>query len=257
MKRIITALVAASAASTFAGDFIQWTDTSVSLLAGTGFEVDPEDQTTVTLEHANGWEYGDFFWFNDFIYFNGDQNSAGDDASYYGEIAPRFSLNKMTGKDLSVAFIKDWLIATCYEYGRGVNLDEYGHNMLVGAGVDLDVPGMDFVQLNAYQRFDLKGGNGESIQLTGVWKYSRPMGKTTFIFDGFLDWVVNDDGLYSKNLHFCPQVKFDIGTLWGWNPNRLNVGVEYDYWSNKYGIKDSNVFPTTQSAISLLVKSHF
>ena len=118
-------------------------------------------------------------------------------------------------------------------------------------------PAWDFVQLNVYQRIP-NHNPGNTVQVTAVWKYSRPMGKTTFIFDGFLDWVVNDDGPYSKNLHFCPQVKFDIGTLWGWDPNRLNVGVEYDYWSNKYGIKDSNAFTTTQtSAISLLVKSHF
>ena len=261
MKRTLFAITACATTLAFGGDFIQWTDTSVSLLYGTGFEVDPEDQTTVTLEHANGWKWGDFFWFNDFIYYNGEDiivEGSKESWAYYGEIAPRFSLNKITGKDLSVLFIKDWLVATCYEYGRNVNLDKYGHNMLIGGGVDLDVPGMDFVQLNVYQRFDLKGDNGEAVQVTGVWKYSTPVGKSTFIFDGFLDWVVNDDGdFYKSNLHFCPQVKFDVGTIWGWNPNRLNVGVEYDYWSNKYGIEDSDAFPTTQSAISLLVKSHF
>ena len=36
-----------------------------------------------------------------------------------------------------------------------------------------------------------------------------------------------------------------------------HLGVEYDYWWNKYGIKDTDAFPTTQHAISLLVKSHF
>jgi nucleoside-specific outer membrane channel protein Tsx len=35
------------------------------------------------------------------------------------------------------------------------------------------------------------------------------------------------------------------------------VGVEYDYWSDKYGIKDSQSFKTDQSNTSLLVKFHF
>ncbi|MDZ8118686.1 outer membrane protein OmpK [Pontiella agarivorans] len=251
MKRTLFAILACTTSLAFGGDFIQWTDTSLTVLEGTGFEADPDDQTTLTIEHANGWKYGDFFWFNDFIYFNGDETFFGDEASYYGEIAPRFSFNKMTGEDLSVSFIKDWYVATCYEYGRRVNGDKYGHNMLVGAGVDLDVPAFDYFQLNLYQRFDLKGDNGESVQLTAVWKYSTPVGKSSFICDGFMDWVINDDGAYNSNLHFCPQIKFDVGTIWDWNPNRLNVGVEYDYWSNKYG------FNSDQSAISLLVKSHF
>ena len=122
MKATLFAVALMAAAFSQAGDFIQWTDTSVSLLAGTNFEVDPEDQTTVTLEHANGWKWGDFFWFHDIIHFNGtDAGIAGDvrEHTYYGEISPRLSLGKIIGKDLSVLFIKDWLFAYTYEYGEG------------------------------------------------------------------------------------------------------------------------------------------
>jgi nucleoside-specific outer membrane channel protein Tsx len=35
------------------------------------------------------------------------------------------------------------------------------------------------------------------------------------------------------------------------------VGVEYDYWKNKYGIEDSPAFETNQNTASLLVKLHF
>lgn len=256
MKKALFAAMACASTLTFGGDFIQWTDTSVSLLYGTGFEVDPEDQTTVTLEHANGWKYGDFFWFNDFIYFNGDDAGvagAQEKWTYYGEISPRVSLGKVLGKDVSVAFIKDWLFAYTYEYGEDAFGDDFGiQNHLVGAGVDLEIPAFDFVQLNVYQRLPHKG-DGETVQVTAVWKYSTPVGKSSFIFDGFMDWVVNSDNTYEKNLHFCPQLKFDLGTIWGWDPNRLNAGIEYDYWKNKYGIEAAD----TQHAVSLLVKSHF
>ncbi|MDF7808415.1 DUF5020 family protein [Pontiellaceae bacterium B12219] len=257
-RTLLSVLLCSATTLSFAGDFIQWQDTSLTGLYGTGFEVDPETQETLTIEYANGWKWGDFFWFNDLVYFNGDENGFGNKTSYYGEIAPRFSFNKMTGKDLSVAFVKDWLIATCYEYGHGVNGDDYGHNLLVGAGVDLDVPAFDFVQLNLYQRFDLKGDNGESLQLTAVWKYSTPVAKSTFIFDGFIDWVMNSDGSYEKNLHICPQLKFDIGALCNMEGGKLLAGVEYDYWKNKYGIKDGNFgLDTDQNAISGIVQYHF
>jgi nucleoside-specific outer membrane channel protein Tsx len=35
------------------------------------------------------------------------------------------------------------------------------------------------------------------------------------------------------------------------------VGVEYDYWSDKYGIEDSRAFKTNQNVTSFLVKVHF
>lgn len=256
MKRILFAVTACATTLAFGGDFVQWTDTSLTGLYGTGFEVDPEDQTTLTIEHANGWKWGDFFWFNDFIYFNGDDAGiagAQGTSTYYGEISPRVSLGKVLSKDLSLLFIKDWLFAYTYEYGENAAGEDFGiQNNLFGAGVDLEVPAFDFFQLNLYQRLPYKG-DGETVQLTAVWKYSTPVGKSAFIFDGFMDWVVNSDGNYSKNLHFCPQLKFDIGTIWGWNPNRMNVGIEYDYWKNKYGIDGAK----TQNAVSLIVKSHF
>lgn len=258
MKRTLLALTALTSVVAYGGDFIQWTDTSLTGLYGTGFEVDPEDQTTLTIEHANGWKYGDFFWFNDFIYYNGDKAGANGNSSYYGEVAPRFSFNKMLNKDLSMAFIKDWSIATCYEYGEFAG-DDFGlQNGLIGLGVDLDVPGFVFVQLNVYQRFGIDGPGGETVQITPVWKYSTPVGKSSFICDGFIDWVINSDGGYEKNLHICPQFKFDIGALFDMKEGSLLAGAEYDYWKNKYGIKDGNFgLDTTQHAISGIVQYHF
>ncbi|MNR45808.1 hypothetical protein D3C85_1647010 [compost metagenome] len=62
---------------------------------------------------------------------------------------------------------------------------------------------------------------------------------------------------YSKNLHINPQIKYDLGKLLGEKPRQLLVGIEYDYWSNKYGIEDSPGFDTNQSAASLLLQYHF
>ncbi|WP_372846429.1 outer membrane protein OmpK [Pontiella sp.] len=255
-RKLVPALLALSTTFAFGGDFLQWQDTSLTGLYGTGFEVDPETQQTLTIEHANGWMWGDFFWFHDAIYFDGDQSS-NDKVTYYGEIAPRISAGKILKKDLSVAFVKDWLIAGCYEYGE-FNGEDFGlQNGLIGVGVDLDVPGFDFFQLNVYQRFGLDGPGGDCVQITPVWKLSTPVGKSTFIFDGYADWVVNSDGGYSDNLHFNPQFKFDIGVLMGLEDGALLAGAEYDLWLNKYGIKDSAGFKTDQSAISALVQYHF
>ena len=35
------------------------------------------------------------------------------------------------------------------------------------------------------------------------------------------------------------------------------MGIEYDYWSNKYGIEDSSVFNTDNNVVNFIVKAHF
>ncbi|MED5773682.1 hypothetical protein [Enterobacter kobei] len=81
-----------------------------------------------------------------------------------------------------------------------------------------------------------------------------------------MDWVINNKSAstsrrnqsdYHANLHFNPQVKYDLGKALGYEPKHLYVGLEYDYWSDKYGVKDSQYFTTDQNTASFLVKYHF
>ena len=87
------------------------------------------------------------------------------------------------------------------------------------------------------------------------------MGNSDVLIDGYMDWVVDNDqnarGTYHANLHFNPQVKYDLGKALNWGAKQLYVGLEYDYWKNKYGIEDSGSFKTNQDTASLLVKYHF
>jgi nucleoside-specific outer membrane channel protein Tsx len=43
----------------------------------------------------------------------------------------------------------------------------------------------------------------------------------------------------------------------GWGSKRFYAGLEYSYWQNKYGIRHSSAFKTTQNAYSLLLRWHF
>jgi len=232
------------AGAVWAGDLVQWQDNSLSFLYGNGFDLDPDTQETLTFEHVSGWAFGDLFIFVDAIYWDGDKDYKGDDWSYYGEIAPRLSAAKILDKDLSVLFIKDFLLSGCYESGK-----DSDQNALVGVAVDLAIPGFNFFQLNLYRRFNDISSSPESYQLTPVWKMTLPLCNTAVVFDGFIDWVFGDS---SRNLHICPQLKLDVGALVGMDAGSLYAGVEYDYWENKYGVKDVD-----QSAISALLKYHF
>lgn len=242
-----------------AADLLQWQDNSLTYLNGIDFKVDPPKQQTVTFEHASGWSFGDLFIFVDGIKYNTEAtNGAGDGHTFYGEISPRLSLGKISGADLSFGPVKDVLLAATYEFGED-DVDSY----LLGPAVDLNIPGFDYFQLNTYLRTTDGRRDGDNVwQITPVWSYTIPVGDSDLVIDGFMDWVVDNDDSYHANLHFNPQIKYDLAKAMGWG-KRFYVGVEYDYWSDKYGIDDNGFVGseilggTDQSAISLLTKAHF
>jgi len=262
MNRTLSSLMAASsllaAAPAMSGDLLQWQSNSLTYLYGKNFAVNPENQQTFTYEHADGWKYGDNFVFLDYISYNGKKDGSLGNTSTYGEISPRLSLGKIFDQTFQLGPITDVLLATTYEFGEG-DVESY----LIGPGFDLKIPGFDYFQLNFYKRYNdgHRAGYG-AWQITPVWSYTIPVGKSDILIDGFMDWVVdnkqsNSKGDYHSNLHFNPQIKYDLGKALNLPDRQLYVGVEYDYWSNKYGINDTRSFDTDQNTASLLVKVFF
>ena len=232
----------------WAPQWIQWQDFSLSYLYGGKYRVDAEDQQTVTFEHVSAWSFGDSFTFIDYLdYLDTD----GEESAFYGEFSPRFSFGKITDREWSLGPVQDVLVATTYEFGEGDV-----ESLLYGIGIDLDLPGFDYFHLNLYYR-DPQNNVSRGWQLTPCFGYTLPFGQSEFIIDGYIDYVfASENSGYEENLHINPQIKYNLGKLLWDESQRLYVGVEYDYWSNKYGLKDLP-FRTDQSACSFLLKYHF
>ena len=248
-----------------------WMDNSFTGLYGAGFEIDDGDQGDVIFEHVSGWSFGDLYMFFDNTWF---RNPTGDDdTSWYGEISPRLSLGKILGKDFSFSIFgenivvwKDTLLAMTYERGRNSDLTE---SLLLGIGFDMDLSvfgivgdRFEYFQINLYARNELNDGAGDDpdrgfndLQITVVAAYPLEIGQAKFLIDGFVDFVAGF-GPQAQNFHFSPQIKLDIGNFWG-KPGVLYAGVDIDYWTNKFGLQDSDAFDTDQVAVSALVKFHF
>lgn len=245
-------LLASSVA--IADDFVQWHNTDITALYGDDYVVDSDEQATVTFSHVHGNKVGDFFMFVDNIHYLGSDT----DDSVYGEISPRFSAAKIFNTDFSGGFLQDVLLTTTYEFG-----DVAEETLLYGLAADVKVPGFDFLQLNLYRRhaIDSDVNFSEGYQFTPVWQMTFPLGQSEVVFDGFIDWVfdVDDSSKYKTNLHFNPQIKYDLGmAIWGASKKgKLYAGIEYDYWSNKYGIHSNVPFDVDQSTFSWIVRYHF
>ncbi|RMI01576.1 outer membrane protein OmpK [Stutzerimonas nitrititolerans] len=271
-KTLATTAVAAgllfAGQSAHADSPMLWQDNSLTYLYGKNFSVDSgEDgreaaiQQTITFEHASGWTWGDIFLFVDHKWFNG--HSGKDGRTYYGEFSPRLSLGKISGKDLSFGPIKDVLISTTYERGESQADGTPNQVYLLGPAVDLELPGFDRFSLNTYYRKPdgTTGNPGGQWQITPAWAMTIPVGKSDILVDGYIDWVVNDKKSggreLKKNFHFNPQVKYDLGKALDYTPAKLYVGIEYDYWSNKYGIEDTSAFNTDNNVVNFIVKAHY
>ncbi len=213
---VIIAVVLCNNISVAVGDegkgLINWQDNLISYMYGTGFKVDPDVQQTISFEHVSDWSFGDLFFCVDIYKYNGSDISDG----LYGEVSPRISLGKITDSKIEFGIVKDVLFAFTYEFGKG----DVG-TFLAGPGFDLDLPGFDYFKLNIYKRFPDGSRDGDTIQITPVWGMTFPCGESDIIFDGYLDWVIDNDDSYHSNFLFTPQLKYDLGKLMGYGARRF------------------------------------
>ncbi|MGJ7551450.1 outer membrane protein OmpK [Pseudomonas putida] len=261
MKRIASSLLLGSSLlatlPAHAGDWLLWHGESLTYLYGKDFKVNPDIQQTITFEHANKWKYGDTFMFVDKIFYNGKPDASKGVTTYYGEFSPRLSFGKIFDQKLAFGPIKDVLLAMTYERGEGDN-EAY----LIGPGFDLDIPGFNYFTLNFYVRNTEGSRPGDNVwQITPGWSYTIPVGRSDILIDGYMDWVTDNDqtrrGTYHANLHFNPQVKYDLGKALNIGAKQLYVGFEYSYWKDKYGIDSRGNLESNQSVASALIKVHF
>lgn len=208
-----------------------WNETNIQVLWGGQFK-DPfantqRTQSTMTVEHANAWKYGDTFLFFDVT------DSEKDDTAIYGELSPRLSLGKISGRDLSAPLVKDVLVAGTVEMGQGFR------HYLYGMGLSLNLPGFNFADLNVYVRNDPKE-SGSTYQVTPCWQLPFTVGKADMIFEGFTD-IAGGEGDLSFNIDAQPRLLLDLGKFWD-APKSVYVGTEFIYWHNKFGVKGVNEY---------------
>jgi nucleoside-specific outer membrane channel protein Tsx len=215
-----------------------WSATNIQYLYGDShrrIEFDPEDglygvkesRSVITIEHVNEWKYGDNFLFIDIT--NPDRGDAQTPTSLYGEISPRLSFAKMTGKKLSRGLFKDVLLTTTLEVGEGLR------NYLYGVAVDLNIPNVPVFQINYYIRDEATAGTDTGSQVTLVWLYPFDVGPVSMAFEGFADYAFGLGPAASNNLIAAPRLMADVGKAFG-APGMFQAGIEYQMWRNKFGI---------------------
>lgn len=218
-------------------ELVNWHSSNIQYLKGNGYKVGPnEDRQIVTFEHANSWVYGDFFGFVDYTQLDAN------DSTYYGELTPRFSMSKITGNEFSGSLVKDVLVTLQMEFGEN-DLKRY----LGGFALDLKVPGFKFLRTNFLYRNNPDRPN-TTWQFFVAWNYPVQLGDQSFLFEGFSDFIGPEGGGTVANQLVVPRFLWDLGRNIGIEENHLQVGVEWQYWNNKFGL-DGEVESVPQAQI--------
>lgn len=220
---------------------VLWQNSSVSLLRGNDYRVGDAERQVLTFENTAGTTWGDSFLFLDH-----SRSSTGDTGNY-AEWSPRLSLGKVSEQPMTLGIIKDVLVATTVE------MPSHQTNYLYGVGVDLALPRFNFAQLNLYRRQN--ENSADNWQVTAVWAVPFTLFNQQWLYDGFIDWASASSD-QAANLNFTSQLKFALHPHFNLK-DKLYLGIEYAYWTNKYGIADSPAFRTNESNLNLLLKWHF
>lgn len=204
-------------------NFIQWHSSNIQVLRGYDYELGHSKRTIITLEHVNAFKYGDFFVFADNIWPNAGEST------YYIEPTLRFSLSKITGKKFTYGIIKDVLLSAQIEKPKGQSTRKLG-----GIAVDLNVQGFKFFKTNFFIR-DNPNLSGNTVQTTLVWNYPFKINNTQVLIEGFAD-LVGGEGKTVAHQLIVPRLLIDAGHLLSIKDKKLWVGVEWQYWHNKFGV---------------------
>lgn len=219
-------------------DFMQWSNSEIQYLHGGDYQEpgNPNDigQSIITVTHAHGWAYGRNFFFMDTLFTEDGQTGQ---TNLYGEFYSTFSLSKISGLDLSFGIFKDFGLTAGINLGENMDSRHSGFRAwLYGITVDFDLPGFAYFNVDFLrQRVTEPADINTSWQITPVWKFPFQIFGTKWSLEGFADFIASN-GYAARQALAQPQLRLDVGDLMG-NSDHLYIGIEYQYWHNKYGIK--------------------
>jgi len=208
--------------------FFNWTANNIQVLTGGTYDLGPKRRNSITLEHADGWAYGENFAFMNIV----DRNDVG--TEYYGEFYPRLNWSKFSGKAPSLSLFKDYSLVAGINLGNLPKSDPF-KAYLIGAGLAFDIPQMDYFKIDVLA-FKSDSVKTTGIQISPVWSVPFQLGRFNFKFKGFADWQSRKATGGASVILAQPQLLLDIGQLAG-RKDKVYAGIEYSYWRNKFGIK--------------------
>lgn len=194
----------------------------------------------LTVQQAVGWKLGDSFFFVD---ISEDRGRDGfNEKDIYGEWYPTFSLGKLSGTKVGMGPIRDIALVSGINFDVGAGVFKY----LPGFRLAWNVPGFIFLNTDIAAFLDASRGpegggaprTNHSFMVDVNWLLPFKIGGQQFSFTGHSEYIAGRTDEFGNHVRAWilsqPQFTWDLGSVFG-APNRLLVGIEYQYWRNKLG----------------------
>ena len=270
-KKIALIALAAAAVGVQAAD---WSDTALTYRHGTKFAepFNPEaiSKNIIGLTHVSGYKYGSNFFNADMLLsddkdpsFAGSKNGA---REVYVVYRNTLDLEKVTGNSYKAAGVRGLGVTTGFDFNTKTDA---GYNskkemLVAGPTLMLDVPG--FLNVSLLQLWESNAPSGWSYlnnayygveryhyephpMLSASWAIPFSVASVPLSFEGYANYIAakgKDEfgGNTAAETNIDMQVMYDMSSSVGSKPKTFKVGVEYQYWKNKFGN------PTTATVVS-------
>lgn len=260
-KILAAAIGTIGIALSIAANAADWSDTSIGYRYGTKFaepfNTSDISKNIINLTHVSGYKYGTNFFNVDMLLSDNkdpsNANSTDGAQEVYVVYRNTVDLGKVTGRDYKYGVVKG--VGATFGFDYNTKTDA-GYNSkkrmaVLGPTLMFDVPGFLNVSLLALWESNApcstftnpntcvsRFSYDTHPMLTAAW--GIPIGSSAFSFEGFVNFIASkgkdEFGADTKpETNFDGQIMADVGMLTGGPKGTFKVGLEYQYWRNKFG----------------------
>jgi nucleoside-specific outer membrane channel protein Tsx len=281
-KKTTTAVCAAFLLLSTTVHAADWSDTAISWRHGEAFR-EPFNPNKISknifaLTHASGYKYGSNYFNIDLLQSDSNDpgslnQTAGAQEAYIvyrhtldiGKLAER-ELRYGPVKGLGATFGFDWNTKNDVGYNSRKRM------LVLGPTLMWDVPGFLNTSILLLRESNAPSGAFPPISnVRGRYSYdTHPMLSASWgipvaegwSFEGYMNFIAakgrdetgNPTGA-ETNLDM--QLMYDIGARFGQGKNRFRVGVEYQFWNNKFGNTEATTGNKGQRASTPMVRAEY
>ena len=259
-----------------------WSDTSISYRTGNDYRepFNPQDisKHIFALTHVSGYKYGTNFFNADFLISDkkdpASLNQSGGAQEAYILYRNTFDLGKISGKAIKFGPVSGVGITAGFDVNTKNDVGYNSRKRMLVAGPTLmwDVPGFFNTSLLLLRESNAPSGAFPPIsQVTGRYTYKTHAMLTgawgiplspLFSFEGFFNLIDSkgNDEVGRKTAvetNIDMQVMFDVGAALGSPKNTFRVGLEYQYWKNKFGNSAATTGNVGQTAKTPMIRAEY
>lgn len=278
LRVVVLAAIAVCGVTAQAAD---WSDTSIGYRYGSEF-AEPFNNKSISknilhLNHVSGYKYGSNFFNADMLFSDENDPSSKGASSGAHEIYVVYrhtlDLGKVTGKDFKFGPVRG--VGAVVGFDINTKTDA-GYNskkrmLVAGPSLMMDVPGFLNVSLlllwesNApYSTFSGVATPRYSYDVHPMLNlaWGIPIGSLPLSFEGYANFIASKGknefgGDTAAETNIDMQVMYDMSAIMGAKPKTFRVGLEYQWWKNKFGNNASGAAGSGAFAKTPMIRAEY